>query len=96
MMNESVNFERAKPIWPTGRGEVWNLMVGFHARWTPASPDAPVTLRVTGADVYRVWCNGHYVGYGPARTAHGFARVDEWPLDRWVQSDLNHLAIEVL
>jgi alpha-L-rhamnosidase len=55
-----------------------------------------LSMRVTGADVYRVWCNGQHAGYGPARTAHGHSRVDEWPLDRFIRAGVNHLAIEVL
>jgi alpha-L-rhamnosidase len=38
------------------------------------------TLRLAGAQAYRIWANGELAGRGPARTAHGPARVDEWPL----------------
>ena len=37
-------------------------------------------LRMCGAQEYRVWRGEKLVGYGPARTAHGYARVDRYEL----------------
>ncbi len=89
-------FHRAVPVWPTGMRSIWNQQVGFHMRWPGAVGAETVQLRITAADVYRVWCNGRYVGCGPARTAHGHARVDVWPMAEAVVAGENHLAIEVL
>lgn len=93
---ENRYFQQAVPVWPEGRNEIWNQMVGFHAKWSSGAAAAGAVLRITGADVYRVWCNGLHAGYGPARTAHGYSRVDEWPLGRFLRTGENHLAIEVL
>ena len=41
---------------------------------------APPTLRLAAADTYRLWINGRLTAHGPARAAHGYARVDEIPL----------------
>lgn len=91
-----IRFAEAAPVWLKDREDVLNQMAGFYAGWTVANAAQPATLRITAADAYRVWVNGHHAGYGPARTAHGYARVDEWPLARWLQAGRNHLAIEVL
>ena len=39
-----------------------------------------VELEVAASAVYRAFLNGEFVGWGPARTVVGFARVDRWPL----------------
>jgi len=91
-----VKFKRAVPVWPEGRSGDRNQMVGFRCEWTRDDASASCLLRVAAADCYRVWCNGRHAGYGPARAAHGFARVDEWPLDGYLLDGTNHLAIEVL
>ncbi len=54
-------FQKAVPVWPEGRSEIWNQMVGFYASWCHGQAVGTV-LRVTGADVYRVWCNGQHAG----------------------------------
>lgn len=89
-------FLKATPVWAEGHREDWNQFVGFHACWTPPNaPASPHALRIAAADCYRVWCNGSFAGYGPARAAHGYARVDEWALDAFLREGVNHLAIEV-
>ena len=39
-------------------------------------PDG-ATIRIAAADAYRLWIDGRLAAHGPARTAHGYARVDE-------------------
>ena len=74
-------FARALPIWPQKLAGRYNTWVSFHA-------DAKVvggrrgTLRLAAAQACRVWVNGRVVGRGPARAAHGYARVDEWRMWR--------------
>ena len=70
-------------------------MAGFLLSWESSDSGLAPLLRITGADCYRVWCNGRHAGYGPARAAHGFSRVDEWPLRGLIQEGENLLAIEV-
>ena len=43
-------------------------------------PAGGATLRLAAADFCRVWTDGRLVAHGPARTAHGYARVEEVPL----------------
>lgn len=87
-------FRSAQPVWPDGRQEEMNLMVGFRAKLT--KPEAkPVVLRVAAATIYRVSVNGEFVGHGPARAAHGYYRVDEWDLTPRLRPGENVVAIEV-
>ena len=87
-------FRAAEAVWPTGRERERNLFVGFRAAFeAPQSDDA--ILRVTGGTVYRIFLNGRFLGYGPARGPHGWDRVDEWTLKGRCQPGRNTVAIEV-
>ena len=55
-----------------------NVAAAF--RVTLDLPDGGATLRLAAADAYRLWIDGRLAAHGPARTAHGCARVDEIPL----------------
>jgi len=90
------HFQRAQPTWLSDRRDTWNQLVGFHTSFNLDSFKTKPTLRITGADTYRIWFNGTFAGCGPARTAEGYARVDEWPLAQALKTGKNHLAIEVL
>jgi alpha-L-rhamnosidase len=70
-------FKSAVPVWPATLSGQMNIWVSFHAR-VQLAPDAPAVLRIAAASACRVWWNGAIAGQGPARTAHGHARVDEW------------------
>ena len=72
-------FQAAKPVWPEGRAHRMNDFVQFRGTFETKAGERPV-LRITGSSVYRIKLNGRYLGYGPARAAKGFFRVDEWPL----------------
>jgi alpha-L-rhamnosidase len=94
LMASAPSFVSAKPVWPKGRETEKNLFVGFRASFkTPAQEK--VLLRATGATLYRVFLNGHFLGQGPARGPHGFFRVDEWDLSGKVQPGENVVAFEV-
>jgi alpha-L-rhamnosidase len=72
-------FARAVPVWPEKLAGRMNTWVSFHA--CVALPRGRrATLRIAAAQAWRVWVNGELAGRGPARAAHGFARVDEWPV----------------
>ncbi len=92
-MDESF-FKTARPVWLTGREMEQNLLVGFHAEFA-WNGEIPVFIRVAASTIYRLFCNGHHAGYGPARAAHGYFRVDEWALTEYLEKGKNHIAIEV-
>ena len=85
-------FQSARPVWPQGRERRMNDFVEFRAAFEGGGAGTPV-LRITGSSVYRIRLNGQFAGYGPARAAKGFFRVDEWPLK--VRAGRNELAVEV-
>ena len=87
-------FDAAKPVWPDGREREWNCQVGFTAEFDGKDARDAV-LRFTGATMCRMFLNGDFLGYGPARAAHGFARVEELPLAGKVKPGRNVVAIEV-
>ena len=72
-------FSKAQPVFLKGMSRVMNVTGIFCCR-LPARGERAV-LRLTGATRYRVWFNGELLAYGPARAAHGRARVDCLPLD---------------
>ena len=82
-------FAAAKPVWPKWMALERNLFVGFEAHFDAKEGERPL-LRITGASDYRISLNGEHVGWGPARAAKGYFRVDEIPLQ--VKAGLNILA----
>lgn len=63
-------------VFAKGRGQEYNCNLAFclTARGTGTG-----LLRIAVANLYRLHINGKFVAYGPARTAEGYARVDEIP-----------------
>ncbi|MDD4101508.1 MAG: hypothetical protein PHU80_02605 [Kiritimatiellae bacterium] len=90
----AVSFISAKPVWLEGREQEMNLTVGFRAKLDGKGAENAV-LRMTGSTVCRIFVNGEFLGYGPARGPHGFYRVDEWPLQGRCSPGTNVVAIEV-
>jgi|UniRef100_UPI0040497D20 alpha-L-rhamnosidase len=93
-MNSAPSFLRAKPVWSATLTGQMNIWLSFHAR-LEFMPKQHGLLRVAAAQAYRVRANGVVVARGPARTAHGFARIDEWPIGGDVSGVLE-LVIEVM
>lgn len=71
-----------------------NDFVGFRA--VVARPAAGlVSLRFTTPYIAKVFLNGEFLAYGPARAAHGHYRVDEIDLTPRLHAGDNVLAVEV-
>lgn len=51
-------------------------------------------LELTAASLYRLIIDGVFVGYGPARAAHGYSRVDQYDLSRYAGKKI-HITVEV-
>ena len=67
-------FQKAIPVWVE---QQLNTHLVFHLE---AQLTEPSVLRLSAADFYKVYLNGTLLGVGPARTAEGYARVDEYSL----------------
>lgn len=89
-------FTKAVPVWGDYKKYSERLNRRLIFRETVASLDG-CTLSVAAADFYRLTVNGRFVGFGPARTAKGYARVDVYGLSEFAESNggINEIAIEV-
>ncbi len=83
-------FEKAVPVWLKGLETEKTVTIGLYT--TACGKKA--TLKVATSGFYRVFLNGEFVSYGPARCAKGFFRVDEVELS--LSSGENSLAIEAV
>ena len=72
-------FSTAKPVWPKGEEATLNFSCRFRGSFAADGTETCV-LRATSAYAYRVKLNGQFAGFGPARAAPGFFRMDEWKL----------------
>lgn len=68
-------FKSAKPIWVNGREKELNLSLCFISKKLTAGS---YNLKVTASCLYMAKIDGEFFGYGPARCAHGYFRVDEY------------------
>ncbi|MBQ3289702.1 MAG: hypothetical protein IJH50_09865 [Kiritimatiellae bacterium] len=83
----------ARAVWVKGAEKEMNAFYGFSAAFDAKSGERP-TLRLSAGAIARVWVNGLFAGYGPARSPEGFMRIDEWPLGDFVKEGRNVIAIE--
>lgn len=87
-------MKKAFPVWAEGREKEMNLTLCFQGTFE-ANPLQEVRLKITGSTLYRVFLNGEFLGYGPARAAHGWFRIDDYDLTQRVRPGENLLAVEV-
>lgn len=85
-------FCMAKPIWAEGLEKEKNITLGLHTKIQNPHSGA-LYVRIATSGVYRLFINGQFVTYGPARCAHGHYRVDNVPIDR--TDEILHVAVEV-
>ena len=90
---ENYTFQKAVPVWEAGSGTVMNRWLQFR---TEAKGGQPVVLALTGSSAYVVKVNGVFAAFGPARSAHGFYRVDELPLTALCDREKNVITVTVM
>ena len=87
-------FRQAKPVWLADRENELNLAVVFEAT---VNSLLNTELSVAACTFYRVFANGRFVAFGPARTARGYARTDVLPLSAYnANGNVNTVRIEVV
>jgi hypothetical protein len=91
----SSSFERATPIYLSGRSLEKNCQAGFRRDFTKTTAAQSLRLGITAATFYRVYLNGVFLFHGPARAPHRMARVDYIDLSGFTKLGTNKLAIEV-
>src|SRR5208282_2233486 len=87
-------FRSAKPIWPRGREKEMNLWVGFRAAFEALS-GKHIYLRMAGSTLYRVYLNGEFHAWGPARGPKDHFRVDLWDITPLLVKGRNFVCVEV-
>ena len=93
MMIHDYTFRKATPVWEVGTARVMNRTVCFVA--TLPATDKTVTLAAAASCAFVLTVNGNYVAHGPARCCHGYFRVDEYDLSKYLTKDVNTVALRV-
>ena len=93
MYTHDYTFRAATPVWEKGTARVMNRTVCFVA--TLPATDKPVTLAAAASCAFVLTVNGAYVAHGPARCCHGYFRVDEYDLSKYLTKDINTVALRV-
>ena len=83
-------FEKALPVWNTSLTDERNITVGLCSEPLRAGK---YTFKAATSGFYRLFVNGAFVHFGPARCAHEFYRVDELALT--LTEKENYVAVEV-
>lgn len=83
-----------EPVWVKGAEREMNAFFGFAAKFDAKAGDK-AEIRFSAASIARVWVNGEFAAYGPARAPEGFMRVDVWPIGAHLKDGENIVAIEV-
>ncbi len=78
--DEELKGSEMKGIWLKGFLEEKNIMAAFQYRLTP---EEKTKIFLAASNLYRIFVNSEFVGYGPARAAHGYSRVDSYDLSSW-------------
>ena len=89
-----VFMKKALPVWAEGRETEMNLTLGFCSTFQIAE-NKKINLRITASTMYRVFINGKFLGYGPARASHSYFRMDDYELSKYVRKGENSIAVEV-
>lgn len=85
-------FVKAKPIWSKDLTEEKNITLGLYKKINYEKGKAVLKIAVSG--FYKLFLNGEFLYFGPARCAHGYYRVDEIELP--LKKGENHIAIEAV
>lgn len=80
-----------KIIWAKEIREQKNHTLGFVYKLRVKGNEK---LKIAASSLYRLFVDGFFTGYGPARAAHGYSRVDEYDLSSYAGKTI-HIVIEV-
>ncbi len=86
-------FKKAVPIYAENLSDKMNTHIMLTE--TLGSIDG-CRLKISAASFYKLYINDVFVGFGPARTAKGFARVDCFELTPYNKKGGNQIRIEVV
>lgn len=89
-------FKKAKKIFPSGTRGINNIFAGFYRQVTLQDIPESVKANIAARTFYKLYINGVFVSYGPARAAHEHARIDEIDITPYLRTGTNHFAAEVV
>ncbi len=84
-------FKQAQAVWQNDHQSI-SQFLGFYAAYTSEKAQS-AHIQIAAINNYQLYINGQFVAHGPARCAHGFARIDCIPVQ--LNTGENHIAIEV-
>lgn len=87
-------FKSAKPVWPEELMGQMNYALEFRAIFDMQNCGTSL-LKIATSTVYRIFINGEFAGYGPARAARDYFRVDELNVSNKLLKGINIITIEV-
>ncbi len=58
------------------------------------TPEDGTMIKLAASNLYRIFVGGKLIGYGPARAAHGYSRIDEYSLSPWAGKNVT-VSVEV-
>ena len=93
MRSAAYTFRRALPVWEEGCERDMNHHLSFTLPLTPDLQN-PV-LSLAGSCSFTVSINGQFIAHGPARCAHGYYRVDQLALTKYLTDGNATLSIRV-
>lgn len=77
----SESLQTLAPVWVDEAATGSGVTVSFRSTFDWVDGGEAPELQIAASAVYRAFLNGEFVGWGPARTVIGFARVDKWALN---------------
>ena len=87
-------FKKAIPVFAEGKEKELNYHLVLRSETESLKG---TVLFISAFSFYRLTVNGEFVSFGPARTAKGYARVDEIPLDAFeAGTGKNEIIIETV
>ncbi len=72
-----MRFQKAVPVWLKNEEKSLNSICAFCVMFGELKS---AELYITANNCYKVYLNGEFLGFGPARAAHGHYRIDVLPL----------------
>lgn len=87
-------FKKARPIFAIENTAEPVVSCGYRADFNAEADHETFYMNITCRSFYRLYINGQIAAHGPARTAHGYLRVDELDIAPYIRKGVNHIAIE--
>lgn len=90
MIFKKASFKKAKPIFAKGKSLEKNTSLLLK---TQIGPLSNVIMRMAGHCSYRIFINGQFVFFGPARAGRDHYRVDELPIGKYLTEAKNDISV---